>query len=164
MHFTLEKPVNVLETCKWAPVHLHGRELWPTGTHPHLIPTVLFPGIWSVSVIQRLQNATPTMSAANMNGISTSTSILTVSWYQHPITSLSLPHPHFPLVAPPNIMVSLLLQPMKATVLTESSQSLCFTMIFWNYADIYIHESDRRHIFLPSLTCVLSFHHAKFPF
>ena len=43
--------------------------------------------------------------------------------YQHPITSLDLPHPYFPfspLAAPANTGVSLPLQLMKVTVLAES--------------------------------------------
>ena len=46
-----------------------------------------------------------------------------IPWYQHPITSLDLPHPYFPffpLAAPANTGVSLPLQLMKATVLAES--------------------------------------------
>ena len=49
-------------------------------------------------------------------------SILTVSRYQHP-TSLgfsTLPHP-FPLAAPANILISLLLQLMKSTVLADAT-------------------------------------------
>ena len=55
-----------------------------------------------------------------LNSISTCTSIPTVSWYQHLITSngLSL---FSPLAAPANTLVSLFLQLMRATVLTESS-------------------------------------------
>ena len=68
--------------------------------------------------------------------------------------------PFFPLATPAN-MVSLLPQLRKTTVLAESSWSLCFTLIFLRYADIYRHESGTCCILLPlsytksSFSCLL---------
>ena len=45
MHFTLEKWVRWSQKCKWTPVHLQGRELWPASTHTAPIPSVPFPGM-----------------------------------------------------------------------------------------------------------------------
>ena len=98
MCFTMENGSDALKTCKWAPLfHLHGHELWPTDTHPHPIPSAPFSGM----LVHPYHSQTPRYHSQLYllpiwNGISTCTSILTVSRYQHPITSLGFPHPYFP--------------------------------------------------------------------
>ena len=71
-----------------------------------------------------------------------------ISRYQHTINLTWLPPPLLPfslLVAPANIMVSLPLQLMKATMLAAES----FLFFFQNYEDIYRHESGRCRTLLP---------------
>ena len=129
-----------LESCKWALVHFHCRELWPTSTHQ--LP---FQECWSVCVIHKLLDVT---SDHVCHQLETTYQLVipTVSQYHIPVTSLILPclyFPFSPLATPANTLVSLLLQLMKATVLAESSilyfifslGSLCF-------GDVYRCEPD----------------------
>ena len=81
-----------MKTCKWAPFHLHGHELWPTGTHPHAIPPAHFPGMLvrphhtQTSWYYPRPRPPPTW-----NGVSTSFKIPPIPGYQYPMTSLDLP-------------------------------------------------------------------------
>jgi hypothetical protein len=114
--------------CKWASFHLHGLKLWPTGTHPHPIPPVPFPGM----LVHPCQSQTPRCHPRPClppiwNCISMRFKISPITGF--PITSLGIPHhyfPYFPLAAPANTLISLPLQQMKATVLSESSYFINF--------------------------------------
>ena len=124
-----------------------GHELWPTGTHPHPIPSAPFSGM----LVHLCHSQTPwchpqPCQLAIWNGISTCISIPTVSCYQHMVIPLGLPHPYFPfpsLAAPANTLVSL--QLIKATVLAESSLYFIFSPGSLQYNDAYRHESSRCH-------------------
>ena len=97
MHFTLDKRADALETCKWTPVHFHGRELWPIGTHPYLIPSDPFPGMLVCPCHSQTPRCHPCPCLPPIwNSTSTRFKILLIPRYQHPISSLSLPHPYFP--------------------------------------------------------------------
>ena len=143
--------------CKWTPVHLHCHEFRP------------FQECWSVSVIHKFPDATPTMSTTNLKWhiinffsnpdypqVSTSDNLI-----RAPLPLL----PFTPLAAPANILVSLRIQLIKVTVLDENSIYFIFSLGFLRSSSVYRYKSGRGCHTLPFFfTFFLSFHLSKFSF
>ena len=137
---------------------MQGHELWPTGTHLHPVPAALFPGMLVPPCHSQTPGCHPRpRPLITRNSISTRFKNPPISRYQRPIASLGLSHPYFQfsaLVANANTWVSLPLQLMKATVLTESYNYLSIFIVMSTPA-VYWQWQGRYRSLSFLLTCFL---------